>query len=209
MAQQVLVSDTSLIEQIGVFQGYTPDVEKYISAIFSANHNRFVDRDGAEHDPRLKQLIPYVILRYRGSVFNYVRGKLSGESRLVARRSIGLGGHIEPADLQTPLFSSDRDLYLKCAEREVNEEIQLSAPFRSLIIGLINDDSNDVGRVHLGIVHIWDLEEPAVQKREAVITQCRFSEIEELRATGDELETWSQIALDLLADPKTPPYQSP
>ncbi|MGA2325385.1 MAG: hypothetical protein ABSH05_03785 [Bryobacteraceae bacterium] len=207
MAQLVLVADTSLIEGLGIFQGYTLDVARYIPAIFQSNNARFVDRYAAEHSPGLKQLIPYVILRHHGSIFNYVRGKQSGESRLVARRSTGLGGHIEPAD--STLFSSEEELYLACAEREVNEEVQLSTPFRSRIVGLINDDSSDVGRVHLAIVHVWDLREPAVKKREAVITQCRFSEPGELRAAKEELETWSQIALDILEDPRTPEYQSP
>lgn len=207
MAQRVLVTETSLIEKLGLFQGYTLDVDKYIAAIFHSNNNRFVERDGAEHNPRLKQLIPYVILRYQNSVFNYVRGKQSGESRLIARRSIGVGGHIEPVD--SSLFSSDQELYLVGAGREVNEEIQLAVPFRSRIVGLINDDSNEVGRVHLGIVHVWDLERPNATKREGAITQCRFSEVNELRTGWDELETWSQIALDMLEDPMAPSYQMP
>jgi len=205
MAERVLVTETSLIEQVGAFQGYTLDFDKYISAIFHANNNRFVERQGAEHDPRFKQLIPYVLLRHQNSVFNYVRGKRSGELRLISKRSIGVGGHIEPVD--SNLFASDQDMYLAAAEREVKEEVQMAAPFQGRIVGLINDDSSEVGRVHIGIVHIWDLAVPEVSKREAAITDCGFWEVEKLRRSWDELETWSQLALDILQDPMTPSYQ--
>jgi predicted NUDIX family phosphoesterase len=107
------------------------------------------------------------------------------------------------------LFVSDRTLYLEAAEREVKEEVLLTTEYKSRIVALINDDSNDVGSVHLGIVHIWDLASLAVKKREGAITQSGFQEISELRRQSDGLETWSQIALKILEDPRTPQYQPP
>jgi predicted NUDIX family phosphoesterase len=206
--QLVLVTEAEFVRQLGAFQGYTVEVERYLSVIFETGNSRFVARASAERDPKLKQLIPYVILRFGASVFTYVRGKQSGEARLVALRSIGVGGHIEPMDDRN-LFVSDRTLYLEAAEREVKEEVLLTTEYKSRIVALINDDSNDVGSVHLGIVHIWDLASLAVKKREGAITQSGFQEISELRRQSDGLETWSQIALKILEDPRTPQYQPP
>ncbi|MEW6247208.1 MAG: hypothetical protein AB1555_10915 [Nitrospirota bacterium] len=168
-------------------------------------NNRFVDRKSAEEDFRYKQLIPYVVLRCRELVFTYVRGKKSSESRLVAMRSIGVGGHIEPTDQS--LFSSDREMYLEAARREVNEEVKIDTPYVEHVVALINDDSTDVGRVHLGIMHIWDLAEPKVTKREGLITQAGFVPITSLKSKLDELETWSQIALQVLEDCRVPSWE--
>src|SRR5574340_1005993 len=196
MNQMVLVSKLETIDRVGMFQGYSLNVEKYATVLLDPPNNLFMNRDLAECDERHKQLIPYVVLRYRNSVFSYVRGKKSSESRLIAMRSIGVGGHIEPTDQS--LFSSDRDMYLEAARREVNEEVKLDTMYREQVVALINDDSTEVGKVHLGIMHIWDLAEPKVTKREGLITQAGFVRIDELKKNLHELETWSQIALEVL-----------
>ena len=96
------------------------------------------------------------------------------------------------------LFALDEHAYRAGVEREVNEEIKIETPFEDKIVALLNDDSNDVGRVHLGIVHVFKLSEPRVQKREAMITSVSFLTRDELTARRDSLETWSQICLDSL-----------
>lgn len=206
MNQMVLVSKLETIDRVGMFQGYSLNVEKYATVLLDPPNNLFMNRDLAECDERHKQLIPYVVLRYRNSVFSYVRGKKSSESRLIAMRSIGVGGHIEPTDQS--LFSSDRDMYLEAARREVNEEVKLDTMYREQVVALINDDSTEVGKVHLGIMHIWDLAEPKVTKREGLITQAGFVRIDELKKNLDELETWSQIALEVLAHPSIPRWKA-
>lgn len=207
MRQLVLVCETSLIRRIGGFQGYSVNAVEYLETLLNPVNNFFLERDCAEKDHEYKQLIPYILLRFGDSVFSYVRGKKSSETRLVAMRSIGVGGHIEPADQS--LFSSDRDMYLEAARREVSEEVRLDSPYHESIAALINDDSTDVGKVHLGIMHIWDLAEPKVTKREGLITQAGFVSIESLKANLEELETWSRIALQVLDDPGVPRWRSP
>lgn len=207
MTQLILVTATRTMDHLGRFQGFNLNVDDYVKVLLDPSNNTFLDRDLAERDERFKQLIPYVVLRFSRSVFSYVRGKKSSESRLVAMRSIGVGGHIEPIDQS--LFSSDRDMYLEAARREVSEEVKLDAPFHEHIVALINDDSTDVGRVHLGIMHIWDLAEPKVTKREGLITQSGFVPIESLKTNLEELETWSQIALQVLDDPSVPKWSQP
>lgn len=207
MDSLILVVETSKVDRIKSFQGYVTNVTDYLPVLLRPQNRLFLLRTHAEQDPRYKQLIPYIVLRYGDSVFSYIRGKKSSESRLVALRSIGVGGHIEPTDQS--LFSSDRDMYLEAARREVNEEVRLDSPYQEHIVALINDDSTDVGKVHLGIMHIWDLAEPKVTKREGLITQSGFVPIETLKANLDELETWSQIALRVLEDPAIPKWKCP
>ncbi|MDR4481334.1 MAG: hypothetical protein R3B37_16500 [Nitrospira sp.] len=206
MNQMVLVSKLETIERVGMFQRYSLNVEKYTTILLDPLNNLFMNRDLAERDEQYKQLIPYVVLRHGNSVFSYVRGKKSSETRLVAMRSIGVGGHIEPMDQS--LFSSDRDMYLEAARREVNEEVKVDTMYREQVVALINDDSTEVGRVHLGIMHIWDVAEPNVTKREGLITQAGFVRVEELKKNLDELETWSQIALEVLEHPTIPRWSA-
>ena len=127
MDSLILVVEASKVERIKSFQGYVTNVLDYLYVLLRPQNNLFLLRTQAEQDTRYKQLIPYIVLRYKDSVFSYVRGKRSSESRLVAMRSIGVGGHIEPVDQS--LFSSDRDMYLDAARREVNE-IVLPRGFR-------------------------------------------------------------------------------
>ena len=83
-------------------------------------------------------------------------------------------------------------------EREVAEEIAIKTKFEDRIVALLNDDSTEVGQVHLGVVHVFKLPEPKVEKREAMITSLAFLDKNELLARRDSLETWSQICLDSL-----------
>jgi predicted NUDIX family phosphoesterase len=192
----VLVFESPLLDQLGRFQGLCREVEPYLEAIFHNGNTRFVPRRRAEKDPGFKQLIPYVILRHAGEVFSYIRGKESGEDRLRAKGSIGIGGHIQPKDLT--LFSSSRTFYLEAAAREVSEEVVVESDYRERIAALLNDDSNSVGQVHFGIVHIWDLDAPVVRRRERQITQSGFFPVGELIERKDTLETWSQRCLEIL-----------
>lgn len=206
MDQMVLVFETALLDRLGRFQGASLEVDAYLKAVLDPTSTRFMHREAAEQDPRFKQLIPYVVLRHGRTLFSYVRGKRSTESRLHARRSIGLGGHIEPAD--RTLFRSDETVYREAARREVEEEVELNSPYAERIVGLLNDDSTEVGRVHFGIVHLWDLAAPLVRKREGQITQAGFRPLDELRRGAEELESWSRLTLEILADPRVPPARA-
>src|SRR5205085_9897467 len=124
-------------------------------------------------------------------VLHYVRGKKAGEQRLVAKGSIGIGGHMNDND--ESLFALDEDAYRAGVEREVNEEIKIDTKFEDRIVALLNDDTTEVGRVHLGIVHLSKLAEPKLEKREAMITGLTFLSKEELLSRRETMETWSQI----------------
>lgn len=197
--EQVLVVERNVLERAGMFQGLTFDVALYLRELLARGVPRFMPRSRAEADPAYKQLIPYVIMTHGGKYLSYIRGKRAGETRLVGRRSIGIGGHINPDDDEMPLFDRDfADAYFAAVKREVAEEVSVEADYEDRVVALLNDDSTEVGQVHLGIVHHWTLESAKVSKREQMITQMAFMSPAELQAVRDSLETWSRLCLDHL-----------
>jgi len=194
--ENVLVVRRSLFDQLGSFQGLNFEPGKYLDAFLSRGNNFFCSRSEAENNPAYKQIIPYALIAFGNSVVYYVRGKKAGEQRLVAKGSIGIGGHMNEGD--ESLFALDEQAYRVGVEREVNEEIKIHTQFDDRIVALLNDDTTDVGRVHLGVVHVFTLAEPKVEKREAMITGLTFLTKEELVARRESLETWSQICVDSL-----------
>lgn len=196
--EQILVVERKVLEQVGTFQGLALDVQRYIDKLFVPGTPRFIPRSKAEIDPSCKQLIPYVIMTCDDKYLSYVRGKRAGETRLVAKRSIGIGGHINPTD-DMPLFGNFYETYLTAVQREVAEEVSVETKYKDRVFALLNDDSNEVGQVHLGIVHLWTLDEPKVERREQMITQMGFMTLPELQQVRETMETWSQICLDGLA----------
>lgn len=194
--ENVLVIKRSLFDELGSFQGLNFATRRYLDAILSRGNNLFLPRTQAENDPVHKQIIPYALLAFDDKVLYYVRGKKAGEQRLVAKGSIGIGGHMNESD--ESLFALDEAAYRAGVEREVNEEVKIDAQFEDRIAALLNDDTTEVGRVHLGIVHVFRLAEPKVEKREAVITNLAFLDKQELLKRRDTLETWSQICADSL-----------
>src|SRR6266568_4816550 len=194
--ENILVIKRSLFDELGAFQGLSFEPRKYLDAILSRGNNFFLRRDQAEKDPGHKQIIPYVLLAHAGRVLFYVRGKKAGEQRLVAKGSIGIGGHMNESD--ESLFAWDEQAYRAGVEREVNEEIKIDTQFEDRIVALLNDDTTEVGRVHLGIVHVFRLAQQKVEKREAMITNLAFLTKVELLNRRESLETWSQICVDSL-----------
>ena len=196
--EQVLVVERKVLERVGLFHGLSFEVERYLPLLFEPGVPRFMLRSKAETDPSCKQLIPYVIIHAGNKFLSYVRGKAAGEKRLVGNRSIGIGGHINPVD-EKPLFGYDfRDVYNDAVDREVAEEVDIAPPRAKRMVALLNDDSTEVGQVHLGIVHCWTLAAPEVNKREQMITQLGFLSSFELRNARHELESWSQFCVDQL-----------
>jgi predicted NUDIX family phosphoesterase len=197
--EQVLVVETKVVEQIGLFRGLKFDVQPYLKAIFTAGVTKFMPRSLAETNPDFKQIIPYVIMGCDGKFLSYVRGKRAGEKRLVGNRSIGIGGHINPVD-DMPLFGDLLETYLTAVAREVEEEVHVDAKHHERIVALLNDDTNEVGKVHLGIVHYWNLDQAKINRREQMITQMDFMSLAELKAAADTMETWSSLCVEHLEE---------
>ncbi|MBT4797380.1 hypothetical protein OAL53_02510 [Akkermansiaceae bacterium] len=195
--EEILVISRQLFDELGSFQGIKTDVDGYLQAILDPANNFFMDRGKAEDDPSFKQIIPYALFHHDGKYLHYTRGKSGGESRLHAQGSVGVGGHINPVDERAdPLGKAT---YLAGVEREIDEELNITGGHQNRIVGLLNDDSNDVGKVHLGVVHIFDLESEDVTSAEDALANLAFQSSEDL--TGKlhgSLETWSRFCVDKL-----------
>lgn len=196
--EHILVIPESVIERIGNIEGFESDVDRFLHPILSSDQLSFQPRSQMETDPSFKQLIPYVLLEWSDPdgtrhLFTYTRGGGGGESRLHAKRSVGIGGHISREDAV-----EGADPYFTGMQRELSEEVQLNSAYQEFRDGLIYDPSNDVGKVHLGVVHRFVLEEPNVASNEADLAEGGFVAIEELFAEIERLETWSQLALRAL-----------
>jgi predicted NUDIX family phosphoesterase len=87
-------------------------------------------------------------------------------------------------------------MYTTAVKREVEEEVIIDTDYTDNIVALLNDESNEVGSVHLGVVHFWNLSEPKVNRREQMITQMEFMTPQQLNEVKDSMETWSQICLN-------------
>src|SRR5258708_36365436 len=196
--EMILVVRRALFDSLGAFQGFSAHVDRYLPSLLDRENNFFVARSSAETDPSLKQIIPYALIVADGQILRYRRGKSSGEQRLVAKYSIGIGGHMNDQD--EGLFALDHQAYLAGVQREIDEEIQIPNPRSHRIVGLINDDSTEVGQVHLGVVHVVQLPTAVATKRESAITEIGFLTPAELLAERDSLEGWSQICLDHLKE---------
>jgi len=199
--ENILVIPTARFHDIGHFQGFCRDVDRYVARLLNNEQLAFRPRDQMEQDPSFKQLIPYVIFRHTPStgsprLFQYTRGSGQGEERLHELCSVGIGGHI--SDVDTTQGSTGGDIYAEGIRRELEEEVRIDTAYHESCVGLINDDQTPVGQVHLGVVHIFDVEQPAVSPREEDIADAAFRPVDEILRSLDRFETWSQIAVRAL-----------
>jgi len=190
----ILVVPRSEFDRLGAFQGLHFDVERYLNGLLQPPSPRFMARSLAETDPGFKQIIPYAIFTHGGRILSYVRGGKGGEKRLTAKRSIGIGGHMNDTDAAGVTF--DLDAYHRALQREIGEELRIQTPYRQRAVALLNDDSTEVGQVHIGVVHVFECETDDISCGEAAITDLGFLEKQVLLESRDSLETWSQICCD-------------
>ena len=188
--EQVLVVKREKIEKFiagknGLITENAPELLEIIR-----NEHEYMPRTEAEERPDFKQIIPYVILRQSDKVFATRRLSKGGETRLHGKISIGIGGHINPVDEQG-------DMLMKGLWREIHEEVELHSHGELCSCGFINDDSNSVGSVHLGACFTLETEgEVAVKETEKL--EGLWMTLPELKANYDCMETWTQIALEVL-----------
>jgi predicted NUDIX family phosphoesterase len=195
ITERVLVVPSAELDRLGRFQGFSPHAERYLAALLVPELMQYRPRSEVEDDPGFKQIIPYVIFRCESAVFCYTRGKSQGEARLHRLRSLGVGGHVSEEDAQG---RKSLEAYESAMRREIDEEVDLASPGQVRRVGLINDDATPVGSVHLGVVHLFELEQPSVRPREAGLAQAEFLPLSRVRALRVEFETWSQICIDSL-----------
>ncbi len=166
-------------------------------------HGFFVERERAEHTPAWKQVIPYCVVLSDERVLLLKRRAKGGEARLFDKLSIGVGGHINPIDrVDSSIETVSRpsrgtDLVLAAARREIAEELEVRSEFELRLAGYLNDDSNAVGAVHVGLVFAA-ITTGSVRIREQDVLEGQLVAPEELRARlarGENFETWSSILI--------------
>ncbi|MCU0702899.1 MAG: phosphoesterase [Fimbriiglobus sp.] len=189
-SERVLCIPRSQLNAAGSFHGFRPTDSAFAAKLLNPASFSYRPRSEVETDPSYKQLIPYVVLRCEGEVFHYRRGGSGTEARLHAKRSIGIGGHINPSD--------GTDAYTAGMLRELHEEVAIGTHTANPPIGFINDDSTPVGQVHLGVVHVFELSEPHATAREASIADGGFATVSMLLQASEQFETWSQFVLQEL-----------
>jgi predicted NUDIX family phosphoesterase len=190
--ERVLVVPSAELDRLGRFQGFSAEAELYITALLVPELMQYRPRSEVEDDPSYKQIIPYVVFRFADTVFCYTRGKSQGEARLHRLRSLGVGGHVSEDDAEG---RKSLDAYESAMRRELDEEVEVASPGRIRRVGLINDDSTPVGQVHLGVVHLYELEHPHVSAREEGLAEAGFIPLSNILTIQHEFETWSQICI--------------
>lgn len=189
--ERVLGLPTERLRAAGMFQGFRMFDQDLFRFLLDPAHLEYRPRGQAETDPSFKQLIPYLVLRCGERYFHYTRGQDGAEARLRAKRSIGVGGHISADE-----DAVHADPYRAGMLRELHEEIDIHTPFRERQFGMINDDATPVGEVHLGVVHLLELDEPKATPRELGIANAGFAELPELLAHAAEFESWSRLVME-------------
>jgi predicted NUDIX family phosphoesterase len=192
--ERVLCFERKLLEELGVFQGLSLEIEKYLPVVTSASHLRYLNRSEAEQDKRYKQLIPYVLVICHDRILRYRRGRGGQETRLHGLYSVGIGGHISEDD--HGLFSTDRG-YQEGMRRELMEEVAIDE-VKEAAVAVINDDSTEVGYVHFGVVHIMHLAQETIEGRRSGIVGPEFIPMAEAVKDASGYESWSRFCLEHL-----------
>ncbi|MGH2475114.1 MAG: NUDIX domain-containing protein [Candidatus Limnocylindrales bacterium] len=187
--EQVLVVTRGLVPDAGDWHGLrSSGVDAFLEVV--AAHGRFLPRALMEADPGHKQIIPYLVLRDGEDLFLMRRTRAGADARLHDRWSIGVGGHLNPGD----------DDVHGGLRREWREELDADFEPDFVPLGLLNDDTTEVGSVHLGIVFVADAAGRPVTVRETDKLEGAFATRAEVAAVADGLETWSRLVYEAFAN---------
>lgn len=195
-----------VVKREDLFSGRTPHglevldewrMAEHVSRILE--HGFFVERRHAERDPSMKQVIPYCVVVRGAEVFRMRRLARGGETRLHGKRTIGVGGHLNPVD--------GGDVLVRGLRREIDEELVVDGPWTARPVGLLNDDSTEVGAVHVGLVHLVETAAD-VRIRETDVLEGAWAPLAEVaescRRERESWETWSALVIDRLAGDPSP-----
>ena len=155
---------------------------------------QFLPRSHMEVDPAYKQIIPYLIFTHNNKYFLMQRSSSGGEKRLKNKYTLGIGGHIRQEDMT-------HDSIFEWARREFYEEVQYHDAFTIEPLGILNDDSNPVGQVHIGFVFLLRGVTDTISVNEE-LESGRLASLEECKSHSDALETWSQLVVSFLENRK-------
>ena len=199
-SESVLVVRRSFLARQGAIpdSGFQNGADSHLLTSI-ASEGFFVLRQEAEHCADLKQIIIYLVLRHRQSLFVYQRVNATTETRLMHMYSIGLGGHINPlagTAPGTPLVGHGGNrLFSANLHRELTEEVQFRGHFSYHLIGTVNDDRSEVGRYHLGLVYMVSCATSEIRIRETEKLAGALLPAAEAATYLPFMETWSALIL--------------
>jgi len=193
LSEKILVVSKELLKANNVcFQGFKAGTDSVLWNLF-AEKGVFRERNQMEQDPMYKQLIVYLILRYKDRVFVYQRIKGTGEKRLLDLYSFGLGGHINPVATK-----SFRKLIISNLNRELKEEVVFPGYYSYGFLGFLNDEQTEVGQYHLGLVFLISCLSDEITVREKNKIRGGLIPISQLDEYRPSLESWSCLLLPQL-----------
>ena len=195
--ERVLVVPRELVPDRASWYGLRTDGLAAFLAIV-AEHGRFESRAAMEVDPDFKQIIPYLVLRDGEDYFLMRRTRAGGDARLFDRWSIGVGGHLDAGDADVA----------GGLRREWHEELVADFEPAFTPYAMLNDDTTEVGAVHLGVVVLADAAGRPVHVRETDKLSGAFATPAEVAAGLDHLETWSRIVFEALETASATPGRS-
>lgn len=188
MSEHVLVISEALAKDLApkVYGPVQPNTEARIMQAHS-----FLEREAAEKDFSHKQVIPYIVVTHNSDYLLTQRTSEQQEVRLHNKYSIGQGGHLNELD-----FSSGSSPIINGLMREIREEFELGPVMGCTPVGVINDDSNEVGRVHLGLVYLMTVKTPHFQVAEKGKHTAQWAGPAKLWEHYTLMENWSKILMD-------------
>jgi predicted NUDIX family phosphoesterase len=181
-----VVPRASIADDAGWYGIRTDKLDAFVEAL--ERDGRYEPRPQMEVDPSFKQVIPYLILRDGERYFLMRRTRAGMDARLHDRYSIGVGGHLNPGDGGV----------VGGLLREWREELVADFEPAFRLVGLLNDDTTEVGAVHLGAVYVTEADGRPVTIRETDKLTGSFAEPHEVAAVADQLETWSRLSFEFL-----------
>ncbi|HUD49224.1 MAG TPA: hypothetical protein VMR33_20515 [Candidatus Baltobacteraceae bacterium] len=195
LQESVLVVPRAVIDPL-CQQVFTPEIAAVEQAVLA--NCRFLERNLAEKDYQFKQVIPYVVVRHQDRCLLIWRTNKQTETRLHNLYSLGVGGHINNTDIPAP----NSNIILTGMRRELNEEIAIEGEESCDLVGVINDDSNDVSRVHMGFVFVLRATTPRYTILEPGKYTAAWKTSGELASHHGQMESWAQIVYDNVVRPR-------
>lgn len=189
LSEEIVVIPRNVLDELGIGSGFTPFADLGMIERTINESMMYTKRETAEQDERYKQIIPYLIFRHEQRYFIMQRKASAREQRLRNKVSLGIGGHIRKTDLSGSIA--------EWGLREFNEEVWYPGGLETTFLGIINDDSNAVGRVHVGLAFLLNADSDQISVR-SELKKGSLMTLQEAYTHYEEMETWSQLVIDHL-----------
>jgi predicted NUDIX family phosphoesterase len=203
-SENVLVIGKEGYRNILDFQGIDVLHTERLRKLLSSKQLTYAPRTAAETDNNIKQFVTYTIIQNENHILCFRRGQYNRATGFLrGALCIGFGGHVTEDDLN--IFSYRDHGILANAAREISEEIRFKEgrpnvdPEGIECLGILDDDSSDVGVRHLAVVlRYWAPSAPEWRtpiRGEASVNQLRWIDVRSAKINLLDFEYWSQLCL--------------